>query len=37
MRSSAIVAFTTLGLITSASAQQIDQNTRAQIERIVAA
>lgn len=37
MRSSVIVAFTTLGLIASASAQQIDQNTRAQIERLVVA
>jgi uncharacterized protein (TIGR02246 family) len=36
MRSSIIVAFTALGLITSASAQQIDQNTRQQIERIAA-
>jgi len=37
MRSSFIVALGTLGLITSASAQQIDQNTRQQIERIAAA
>ena len=37
MRSSIIVAFVALGLITSASAQQIDQNTRQQIERIAAA
>jgi uncharacterized protein (TIGR02246 family) len=37
MRSSIIVAFATLGLVTSASAQQIDQNTRQQIERIAAA
>ena len=37
MRSSIVVAFTTLGLITSASAQEIDQNTRQQIERIAAA
>jgi uncharacterized protein (TIGR02246 family) len=37
MRSSVIVAFTALGLITSASAQQIDQNTQKQIERIAAA
>lgn len=37
MRSSIIVAFATLGLITSASAQEIDQNTRQQIERIAAA
>ena len=37
MRSSFIVAFATLGLTTSASAQQIDQNTRQQIERIAAA
>ena len=37
LRSSIIVAFATLGLITSASAQEIDQNTRQQIERIAAA
>jgi uncharacterized protein (TIGR02246 family) len=37
MRSSIIVAFATLGLIASASAQEIDQNTRQQIERIAAA
>ena len=37
MRSSVIAAFATLGLITSASAQEIDQNTRQQIERIAAA
>ncbi len=37
MRSSIIVAFAALGLITSASAQEIDQNTRQQIERIAAA
>jgi uncharacterized protein (TIGR02246 family) len=37
MRSSVIVAFTSLGLISSPSAQQIDRNTRAQIERLVAA
>jgi uncharacterized protein (TIGR02246 family) len=37
MRSTIIVAFAAIGLITSASAQQIDQNTRAQIERIAAA
>jgi hypothetical protein len=37
MRSSIIVAFAALGLITSASAQQVDQNTRQQIERIAAA
>jgi uncharacterized protein (TIGR02246 family) len=37
MRSSIIVAFATLGLVTSASAQQIDQTTRQQIERIAAA
>jgi uncharacterized protein (TIGR02246 family) len=37
MRSSIVVAFAALGLITSASAQQIDQNTRQQIERIAAA
>ena len=37
MRSSVIVAFATFGLITSASAQEIDQNTRQQIERIAAA
>jgi hypothetical protein len=37
MRSSVIVAFGALGLITSASAQQVDQNTRQQIERIAAA
>jgi uncharacterized protein (TIGR02246 family) len=37
MRSSVIVAFVTLALLASASAQQIDQNTRAQIERIAAA
>ena len=37
MRASIIVAFATLGLVTSASAQQIDQNTRQQIERIAAA
>ena len=37
MRYSIIVAFATLGLITSASAQEIDQNTRQQIERIAAA
>src|SRR6516162_4511764 len=37
MRSSFIVAFAALGLVTSASAQQIDQNTRQQIERIAAA
>ena len=37
MRFSIILAFTALGLITSASAQQIDQNTRQQIERIAAA
>src|SRR5215831_6585587 len=37
MRYSFIVALGTLGLITSASAQQIDQNTRQQIERIAAA
>ena len=37
MRSTIIVVFATLGLITSASAQQIDQNTRQQIERIAAA
>jgi uncharacterized protein (TIGR02246 family) len=37
MRSSIMVAFATLGLITSASAQEIDQNTRQQIERIAAA
>jgi uncharacterized protein (TIGR02246 family) len=37
MRSSLIVAFAALAPITSASAQQIDQNTRAQIERIAAA
>lgn len=34
MRSSMIAAFAALGLITSASAQQVDQNTRQQIERI---
>jgi uncharacterized protein (TIGR02246 family) len=37
MRSSIIVAFATLGLVTSASAQEIDQNARQQIERIAAA
>jgi uncharacterized protein (TIGR02246 family) len=37
MRSSLIVVFAALATITSASAQQIDQNTRAQIERIAAA
>ena len=37
MRASIIVAFAALGLVTSASAQQIDQNTRQQIERIAAA
>ena len=37
MRASIIVAFATLGLVTSASAEQIDQNTRQQIERIAAA
>jgi uncharacterized protein (TIGR02246 family) len=37
MRSSIIVAVAALGLITSASAQEIDQNTRQQIERIAAA
>src|SRR5215469_13346573 len=38
MRSSSIiVAFATVGLITSAPAQEIDQNTRRQIERIAAA
>ena len=37
MRSSIIVAFVTLGLITPACAQEIDQSTRQQIERIAAA
>ena len=37
MRSFIIVAFVAIGLITSASAQQIDQNTQQQIERIPAA
>jgi uncharacterized protein (TIGR02246 family) len=37
MRSSITVAFATLALITSASAQEIDQNHRQQIERIAAA
>jgi uncharacterized protein (TIGR02246 family) len=37
MRSSIIVAVATLGLITSASAQEVDQNHRQQIERIAAA
>jgi uncharacterized protein (TIGR02246 family) len=37
MRSSIILAFAAIGLITSASAQEIDQNTRQQIERIAAA
>ena len=37
MRFSIIVAFAGLGLTASASAQQIDQNTRQQIERIAAA
>jgi len=37
MRASIIVAFAALGFVTSASAQQIDQNTRQQIERIAAA
>jgi uncharacterized protein (TIGR02246 family) len=37
VRSSIIVAFVALSLITSASAQQVDQNTRQQIERIAAA
>jgi uncharacterized protein (TIGR02246 family) len=37
MRSSIIVAFAAIGLITSASAQQIDQKTRQQIARIAAA
>jgi uncharacterized protein (TIGR02246 family) len=37
MRSSITVAFAAIGLITSASAQQIDQNTRQQIEGIAAA
>ncbi len=34
MRSSIVLVFAALSLITSASAQQIDQNTRQQIERI---
>jgi uncharacterized protein (TIGR02246 family) len=37
MRSSIIVAFAAIGLITSASAQQIDQTTRQQIAGIAAA
>src|SRR5690349_6938500 len=37
MRSSIIAAFAAVSLITSASAQQIDQNTRQQIERLAAA
>ena len=37
MRSSIIVAFVTLGLVTPACAQEIDQSTRQQIERIAAA
>jgi len=37
MRFSIIATFAALGLITSASAQQIDQNHRQQIERIAAA
>ena len=37
MRSSIIVAFAALGFITSASAQQVDQDHRQQIERIAAA
>ena len=37
MRSSIIVALAALALITSASAQEIDQNHRQQIERIAAA
>jgi uncharacterized protein (TIGR02246 family) len=37
MRASIIVAFAALGFVTSAFAQQIDQNTRQQIERIAAA
>jgi uncharacterized protein (TIGR02246 family) len=37
MRSSIIVAFAALALITSASAQEIDQNHRQQIERLAAA
>ena len=37
MRSSIIAAFAAVGLITSAAAQQVDQNTRQQIERLAAA
>ena len=37
LRSSIIVAFAALGFITSASAQQVDQDHRQQIERIAAA
>ena len=37
MRSSIITAFAAFGLITSASAQEVDQNHRQQIERIAAA
>jgi uncharacterized protein (TIGR02246 family) len=37
MRSPTIAAFAAVGLITSASAQQVDQNTRQQIERLAAA
>ena len=37
MRSSIIVTFAAFGLITSASAQEIDQNHRQQIERIATA
>ena len=37
MRSSIIIAFAALALITPASAQQVDQNTRQQIERVAAA
>jgi uncharacterized protein (TIGR02246 family) len=37
MRSTIIVAVAAIGLITSASAQEVDQNHRQQIERIAAA
>jgi uncharacterized protein (TIGR02246 family) len=37
MRSIFIVSVATIGLITAASAQEIDQNTRQQIERVAAA
>jgi hypothetical protein len=37
MRSSIITVFAAFGLITSASAQEVDQNHRQQIERIAAA